>query len=392
MQFSFNVLLGLLGTISFASAASFDLHYVPPRDGMSAEERHAAVADHLSKRIASGVYAGLGNETGVDKRSRTASMDLGSNSNGDVWAVKARFGSNEVEQTMILDSGYAHTLIAKNSGYNPDDSDTVKKTGEDVNANFSTGAGNEGTILRDDVSVGGLTAKALAFGYTDSHDFSSDDNLNGVLGIALPNHYESALAFLWHGWHGIVSVLKHQGVTDEAKYQVTLKKDGGKFSIGEVDDSLYEGELKSVWNLGRFRGMCGFKGSVNGKTRGFVIDTGSPGMMALDSEMRRFLESLDGVETSTNSKTGTVTGKFNCDSPPKVKINVDGKLDVEIPEDVLTMYDVGDGKCMLPFYGFKNVGVFFKFNWLIGAPFLRQVSYVCDFDSNHMQIAKQASN
>ena len=86
MQFSFNVLLGLLGTISFASAASFDLHYVPPRDGMSAEERHAAVADHLSKRIASGVYAGLGNETGVDKRSRTASMDLGSNSNGDVWA------------------------------------------------------------------------------------------------------------------------------------------------------------------------------------------------------------------------------------------------------------------------------------------------------------------
>lgn len=53
-------------------------------------------------------------------------------------------------------------------------------------------------ILRDDARVGGLKAKARPFAYTELHDFSSDNSLNDVLGIAFPNHYESAPAFFWH--------------------------------------------------------------------------------------------------------------------------------------------------------------------------------------------------
>lgn len=154
-----------------------------------------------------------------------------------------------------------------------------------------------------------------------------------------------------------MSVLKDQGVTNAAKYQRTSTKDGVKFSIGEADEPLYE-ELKSVWNSGRIRGMCGFKGTVNGKARGFMLGTGTLGVVASDSIMKRFLESLDGVETSSNSRTDTVTGKFNCDSPPRVKINVDGRQGVEMLKDVLTMYKVYNRKCMLPFYGFRDMGIF----------------------------------
>lgn len=391
MQFTLKALLGLLATVSLASAVSFDMEYVgPEKRGISGEELHKLHGEQFQARVAKGVYLGVGNETNIDKRGKSSNVDLDDKS-GHAWLVKAKVGSEGEEVRMMLDSGYEHALIAADS-YSPKKSSTSENTGEDFNAAFMTGGGNRGTIYKDDVSVGGLKASGLAFGYTKERDFSNDQNIGGMLGMALSGHQESAPAFARHGWNGFLKTLEDQGVIDEAKYQMTLKSDGGKLAIGEVDDSQYEGDLETVPNTGLQYGHCGFQGTLNGKKHNFLLDSGTAGIGGSYNSIKKFLQGISGVELVENEKDGSVSGKIDCDKLPDVKITVADKFDIKIPEDSLKLYEMGGGKCMLPFFGYTNIPMSYDYNWIAGGTIMKQVSVVCTFGSNKMQIAKQKSD
>jgi len=296
---------------------------------------------------------------------------------------------NEEEVTMLLDSGYEHALVAADSDYSPGKSSSNEDTGEKFFAGFLTGGGNEGTIHLDDLSVGGLKASKFAFGYTKNRDFSGNQKLGGILGMSLPGHVDYVPAFKNHGWGGFIQTLKSQGVIDEAMYQMTLKGDGGKLSIGEVDDSQYEGDLETLTNTGKAYGHCGFKGTLNGEKHNFLLDSGTTGIAGSYDSVKKFLQGMSGVELVEEDKRGSVTGKVDCDSMPSFKISVDGKFDVKLSDDVMKKYDLGNGKCMLPIYGYTNMPNSYSYNWIVGGAFMREVSVVCKFDSNEMQIARQ---
>ena len=371
-------------------AVSFDMENLgAEKRGVSGEELHMLHGNEVLARFANGVYPEVANGTRVSKRAGGAEVDLTSVGGGTAWAVKAKIGSNEEEVTMLLDSGYEHALVAADSDYSPGKSSSNVNTGEKFFAGFLTGGGNEGTIHLDDLSVGGLKASKFAFGYTKNRDFSANQKLGGILGMSLPGHVDYVPGFKNHGWGGFIQTLKNQGVIDEAMYQMTLKGDGGKLSIGEVDDSQYEGDLETLTNTGKAYGHCGFKGTLNGEKHNFLLDSGTTGIAGSYDSVKKFLQGMSGVELVEEDKRGSVTGKVDCDSMPSFKISVDGKFDVKLSDDVMKKYDLGNGKCMLPIYGYTNMPNSYSYNWIVGGAFMREVSVVCKFDSNEMQIARQ---
>ena len=390
MQLTIKALVGILTTISAATAVSFDMENLgAEKRGVSGEELHMLHGNEVLARFANGVYPEVANGTRVSKRAGGAEVDLTSVGGGTAWAVKAKIGSNEEEVTMLLDSGYEHALVAADSDYSPGKSSSNENTGEKFFAGFLTGGGNEGTIHLDDLSVGGLKASKFAFGYTKNRDFSGNQKLGGILGMSLPGHVDYVPAFKNHGWGGFIQTLKNQGVIDEAMYQMTLKGDGGKLSIGEVDDSQYEGDLETLTNTGKAYGHCGFKGTLNGEKHNFLLDSGTTGIAGSYDSVKKFLQGMSGVELVEQDKRGSVTGKVDCDSMPSFKISVDGKFDVKLSDDVMKKYDLGNGKCLLPIYGYTNMPRSYSYNWIVGGAFMREVSVVCKFDSNEMQIARQ---
>ena len=390
MQLTIKALVGILTTISAATAVSFDMENLgAEKRGVSGEELHMLHGNEVLARFANGVYPEVANGTRVSKRAGGAEVDLTSVGGGTAWAVKAKIGSNEEEVTMLLDSGYEHALVAADSDYSPGKSSSNENTGEKFFAGFLTGGGNEGTIHLDDLSVGGLKASKFAFGYTKNRDFSGNQKLGGILGMSLPGHVDYVPGFKNHGWGGLIQTLKSQGVIDEAMYQMTLKGDGGKLSIGEVDDSQYEGDLETLTNTGKAYGHCGFKGTLNGEKHNFLLDSGTMGIAGSYDSVKKFLQGMSGVELVEEDKRGSVTGKVDCDSMPSFKISVDGKFDVKLSDDVMKKYDLGNGKCMLPIYGYTNMPNSYSYNWIVGGAFMREVSVVCKFDSNEMQIARQ---
>ena len=186
MQLTIKALVGILTTISAATAVSFDMENLgAEKRGVSGEELHMLHGNEVLARFANGVYPEVANGTRVSKRAGGAEVDLTSVGGGTAWAVKAKIGSNEEEVTMLLDSGYEHALVAADSDYSPGKSSSSENTGEQFFAGFLTGGGNQGTIYLDDLSVGGLKASKFAFGYTKNRDFSGNQKLGGILGMSL---------------------------------------------------------------------------------------------------------------------------------------------------------------------------------------------------------------
>ena len=184
---------------------------------------------------------------------------------------------------------------------------------------------------------------------------------------------------------------------DNRKWQMTIG-DGGKLVIGEHDESLAEGGLKEVVNVGITQNHVGMKGRFNGGVPVvFHFDTGTHGIITTAPNARRIFSEI-GAEVEEVDNGSNIVGVVDCKNPPKLKFSdALGFLDVEIPEEDITGNKY-HGKCLLPIVGSFKIGVhgalmFEPHGFVLGQSFLRHITFAVDFDKPfRIKVGKRKSN
>ena len=87
-----------------------------------------------------------------------------------------------------------------------------------------------------------------------------------------------------------------------------------------------------------------------------------------------------------------MTGTFDCEVPPTFKVSMSDRFNDKLPQDAIRLDDMRNGTCLLRICGYTNFPRRYNHNWIDGGSFIRRVSLVCKYDSNHKQVAKRSSN
>ena len=83
---------------------------------------------------------------------------------------------------------------------------------------------------------------------------------------------------------------------------------------------------------------------------------------------------------------------FDCEVPPIFKVSISDRFNDKLPQDAIRLDNMRNGMCLLWICGYTNFPRRYNHNWIDGESFMRRVSLVCKYDSNHKQVAKQSSN
>lgn len=385
MKLSLNVLLGVLATISAASAASFDLRHVPASlEDVPMERRAEVVMSQVNSMLKRRLNVEE-DEAELEKRGSTVETTF---NDGSV-IVDAYIGQGKNKVPMLLDTGGYATFV-KDSFYNPSNSSTSQGPFGTFSIGYMSGGGATGPMYKDKFKVGDETIN-FPFGVVGKkyENVNPDPNVGGIMAMRFPGSGEFNVQL--NEPVDYLSSLHSQGKVGQKVYQISVGK-GGKLLLGDTDDSLVDGQFYELDNSGYVLEECGFKGNVNGIGGHMQLDTGTSHIVTTPG-LAMALYTMSGVDLKFDDN-GDVHGEFDCDKPPSVKISADfSSFNVKIPKDVLSKSQVGKGKCMYPVVGSKLAERLFQRignGFLLGQSFLSEVSFSCNFDDpRKMKIGKQ---
>lgn len=92
-----------------------------------------------------------------------------------------------------------------------------------------------------------------------------------------------------------------QGVIDETMCQTTLKPDGEKLMICEIDDSQYDDSLETVAEVGLSYVHCSFKGTLIDGIASYSLDSVTTGFSSSYNSVKKFLQNLSDIKLVKNS-------------------------------------------------------------------------------------------
>lgn len=92
-----------------------------------------------------------------------------------------------------------------------------------------------------------------------------------------------------------------QGVIDETMCQTTLKPDGGKLMICEINESWYDDSLETVTEVGLAYVHCCFKGTLIDNKASYSLDSVTTGFPSSYNSVKKFLQNLSDIRLVENS-------------------------------------------------------------------------------------------
>lgn len=396
MKLSQNILAGVLVTIAGASALKLDLGLAGKSlTDIPTDKRADALLNDVNGWVSRQALLNESDAT-LQKRGDSGSASV-EDTLGDV-VIDVKIGSEKKKVPIIVDIGSPSTIV-KDSFYQPNESSSASDPLGAFTVSYLSGEKANGPLILDDFSVGDLTAKSFPIGMLSKKYYSVvlDDKLGGILGLMFPGLAQNKWYKTLPKKADLISNLRDQRVIDNRKWQMTIG-DGGKLVIGEHDESLAEGGLKEVVNVGITQNHVGMKGRFNGGVPVvFHFDTGTHGIITTAPNARRIFSEI-GAEVKEVDNGSNIVGVVDCKNPPKLKFSdALGLLDVEIPEEDITGNKY-HGKCLLPIVGSFKIGVhgalmFEPHGFVLGQSFLRHITFAVDFDKPfRIKVGKRKSN
>lgn len=396
MKLSQNILAGVLVTIAGASALKLDLGLAGKSlTDIPTDKRADALLNDVNRWVSRQPLLNESDAT-LQKRGDSGSASV-EDTLGDV-VIDVKIGSEKKKVPIIVDIGSPSTIV-KDSFYQPNESSSASDPLGAFTVSYLSGEKANGPLILDDFSVGDLTAKSFPIGMLSKKYYSVvlDDKLGGILGLMYPGLAQNKWYKTLPKKADLISNLRDQRVIDNRKWQMTIG-DGGKLVIGEHDESLAEGGLKEVVNVGITQNHVGMKGRFNGGVPVvFHFDTGTHGIITTAPNARRIFSEI-GAEVKEVDNGSNIVGVVDCKNPPKLKFSdALGLLDVEIPEEDITGNKY-HGKCLLPIVGSFKIGVhgalmFEPHGFVLGQSFLRHITFAVDFDKPfRIKVGKRKSN
>jgi len=396
MKLSQNILAGVLVTIAGASALKLDLGLAGKSlTDIPTDKRADALLNDVNRWVSRQPLLNESDAT-LQKRGDSGSASV-EDTLGDV-VIDVKIGSEKKKVPIIVDIGSPSTIV-KDSFYQPNESSSASDPLGAFTVSYLSGEKANGPLILDDFSVGDLTAKSFPIGMLSKKYYSVvlDDKLGGILGLMYPGLAQNKWYKTLPKKADLISNLRDQRVIDNRKWQMTIG-DGGKLVIGEHDESLAEGGLKEVVNVGITQNHVGMKGRFNGGVPVvFHFDTGTHGIITTAPNARRIFSEI-GAEVKEVDNGSNIVGVVDCKNPPKLKFSdALGFLDVEIPEEDITGNKY-HGKCLLPIIGSFKIGVhgalmFEPHGFVLGQSFLRHITFAVDFDKPfRIKVGKRKSN
>ena len=396
MKLSQNILAGVLVTIAGASALKLDLGLAGKSlTDIPTDKRADALLNDVNRWVSRQPLLNESDAT-LQKRGDSGSASV-EDTLGDV-VIDVKIGSEKKKVPIIVDIGSPSTIV-KDSFYQPNESSSASDPLGAFTVSYLSGEKANGPLILDDFSVGDLTAKSFPIGMLSKKYYSvvMDDKIGGILGLLYPGLAQNFWYKTLPKKADLISNLRDQRVIDNRKWQMTIG-DGGKLVIGEHDESLAEGGLKEVVNVGITQNHVGMKGRFNGGVPVvFHFDTGTHGIITTAPNARRIFSEI-GAEVEEVDNGSNIVGVVDCKNPPKLKFSdALGFLDVEIPEEDITGNKY-HGKCLLPIVGSFKIGVhgalmFEPHGFVLGQSFLRHITFAVDFDKPfRIKVGKRKSN
>jgi len=396
MKLSQNILAGVLVTIAGASALKLDLGLAGKSlTDIPTDKRADALLNDVNRWVSRQALLNESDAT-LQKRGDSGSASV-EDTLGDV-VIDVKIGSEKKKVPIIVDIGSPSTIV-KDSFYQPNESSSASDPLGAFTVSYLSGEKANGPLILDDFSVGDLTAKSFPIGMLSKKYYSVvlDDKIGGILGLMYPGLAQNKWYKTLPKKADLISNLRDQRVIDNRKWQMTIG-DGGKLVIGEHDESLAEGGLKEVVNVGITQNHVGMKGRFNGGVPVvFHFDTGTHGIITTAPNARRIFSEI-GAEVEEVDNGSNIVGVVDCKNPPKLKFSdALGFLDVEIPEEDITGNKY-HGKCLLPIVGSFKIGVhgalmFEPHGFVLGQSFLRHITFAVDFDKPfRIKVGKRKSN
>ena len=396
MKLSQNILAGVLVTIAGASALKLDLGLAGKSlTDIPTDKRADALLNDVNRWVSRQALLNESDAT-LQKRGDSGSASV-EDTLGDV-VIDVKIGSEKKKVPIIVDIGSPSTIV-KDSFYQPNESSSASDPLGAFTVSYLSGEKANGPLILDDFSVGDLTAKSFPIGMLSKKHYSvvMDDKIGGILGLLYPGLAQNIWYKTLPKKADLISNLRDQRVIDNRKWQMTIG-DGGKLVIGEHDESLAEGGLKEVVNVGITQNHVGMKGRFNGGVPVvFHFDTGTHGIITTAPNARRIFSEI-GAEVEEVDNGSNIVGVVDCKNPPKLKFSdALGFLDVEIPEEDITGNKY-HGKCLLPIVGSFKIGVhgalmFEPHGFVLGQSFLRHITFAVDFDKPfRIKVGKRKSN
>lgn len=234
-------------------------------------------------------------QIGTPAQTLNLNFDTGSS---DLWVFSTETSRNQVNGQAL---------------YNPTKSTTAKKlSGYSWSISYGDGSSSSGDVYTDKVTVGGLsvTAQAVESAQTVSSSFTSEGNLDGLLGLAFSS---------------INTVSPRQQTTffDTAKsklpsplFTVDLKYNApGKYNFGYIDQTAYTGTIayasvnpsQGFWEFNA-KGYAVGSAALSTTVIDGIADTGTTLLLLPATIVRAYYAQVSGAQNS-NSEGGYI---FPC--------------------------------------------------------------------------------
>ncbi|RMD44838.1 hypothetical protein DV735_g409, partial [Chaetothyriales sp. CBS 134920] len=305
-----------------------------------------------------------------------------------------KFGSNEQDMYMLIDTGSANTWIMGSSctstackthnTYGPSDSTSLNTTTETWKIAYGTGQ-VAGVLASDKVTFGEYDIH-LTFGLATqtSNDFNNYP-FDGILGLGPTSSNQ------------LDSPTLMQALDDQATLRnnvlgihLTRASDGtkdGELTIGGVDDSKFDGQLNYVstvktdsWEISVDDAIVGGKAcGLTGKTA--IIDTGTSYVLMPPNDAQTVHALIPGSAQDDESFT------IPCDTTTELQVALNGVKYSISPKDYVGKSS--GNSCSSNIIGHQAFG---ENEWILGDVFLKNVYTVFDFDKTRIGFGTTGEN
>jgi hypothetical protein len=287
----------------------------------------------------------------------------------------------------VFSTSLSASQLGEHSAFDPSKSSTWQELeGASWDISYGDGSGASGTVGYDTVDVGGATAtkQAVELATVVSKAFVSDENNDGLLGLAFGQINTVAPEKQKCFFENIAEQL------EEKLFTADLDEDAsGTYEFGKLDTSKYQGQLHTT-PIDNSRGFWEFPSnsySIGGKDvqsstgSPAIADTGTSLVMVDDEVAEAFYSQIQGAEM--NSQAGGYV--YPCDADvPSFGVAIGDNYMAHINGSDIEYARVGGNTCFGGIQGNGGQGL-----QIYGAVLLKQYFAVFNFGDLTFSLAQK---
>ena len=311
-------------------------------------------------------------------------------------AYYATIGIGNPQQTfqVILDTGSSSLWLvstelsasenAIGDGYNPSSSSSFKNESDSFSVVYGSGQAY-GYDAKDDVQLGTFKLTSSPFAVVDRVTSALVSSpVSGIMGLAWSSLTDDNTTPFWQQ---LVENNQIRSDTTMSFYLTRMRSNsqaqslepGGTFTLGEVNNDLYTGDISyhNILNKDWWRvNMTGI--NVNGNsvwtpsfTVGAGVDSGTTLIGGPHDDIAKIWEAVDGAQEGSGQYSGYWF--YPCDSNPNIEILIDGTPYAVNPED-LKFNKASSGTCQGAIFALESgttTNDQKSLTWVLGDTFMK---------------------